>query len=93
MAGAVRVGNTVAAAIANTRVLEPVEAHIAVIAGIVLGALGTLAFMFPRAIAYPIAVLAAWMGIALLDRGFMLLRRRSRSGTPPADGTRGERHD
>jgi hypothetical protein len=49
--------------------------------------------MFPRAIAYPIAVLAAWMGIALLDRGFMLLRRRSRSGTPPADGTRGERHD
>jgi len=93
MAGAARVGNTVAAAIANTRVLEPVEANIAVIAGIVLGALGTLAFTFPRAIAYPLAVLAAWMAIALLYRGLTLFRRRSRHVTRPTAGTRGAQSD
>jgi cardiolipin synthase len=76
VAGAVRVGNTVAAAIANTRVLESVEANIAIIAGVVLGAVAALAFTLPRWVAYPLGVLAAWMAVALLYRGLGLFRRR-----------------
>jgi cardiolipin synthase A/B len=77
VAGAVRVGNTVAAAITNTRVLESVEANIAVIAGLFLTGLALLAYWFPRAIAYPIAVIAAWFAVALLYRGFVLFRQRT----------------
>lgn len=33
MAGAIRIGSTVSAAMTNRRVLEPIEAHIALIAG------------------------------------------------------------
>jgi len=80
VAGAVRVGNTVAAAVANTRVLESAEANIAVIGGLVLGALAALAFAFPRSVAYPVAVFAAWMGAALLYRGLMLYRRHAKRG-------------
>jgi cardiolipin synthase len=78
VAGAVRVGNTVTAAIMNRRVLESVEANIAVISGLVLAVLAALAFAFPRAIAYPLAVFAAWVAAALLYRGLVLYRRNSR---------------
>ena len=76
MAGAVRVGNTVTAAITNRRVLESVEANIASIGGLLLLALAALAFKFPRGIAYPVAVLAAWVGAALVYRGLVLYQGR-----------------
>ena len=75
VAGAVRVGNTVAAAITNTRVLEAVESNIAVTAGTVLALVATLAFAFPRTIAYPLGLLAAWFAAAILYRGVVLARR------------------
>jgi len=75
-AGAVRVGNTVAAAITNKRVLEPVEANIAVIAGCVVVGLVIVTFAFPRGVAYPLGVVGAWLAIALLYRGFVLYRHR-----------------
>lgn len=84
MAGAVRVGSTVAAAITNTRVLESVEANIAVISGAALAALAALAFVFPRGIAYPLGIFAAWLALALLARGFNLFRRRRRSPRAPS---------
>ena len=74
-AGAVRVGNTVAAAIANTRVLETVESNIALIAGTVLALVAALAFKYPRTIAYPLGVFAAWVAGAILYRGMVLARR------------------
>ena len=73
-AGALRVGNTVAAAIANTRILERVEANIALAAGALLVGIAVLAYEFPRAIAYPVAVIAAWIGVALVYRGVRLFR-------------------
>ena len=79
VAGAVRVGNTVAAAIANTRVLEPVEAHIAAVAGALLAGLAVLAYAYPRTIAYPLAAIAAWVAAALLYRGITLYRKAKRS--------------
>jgi cardiolipin synthase len=83
-AGAVRIGNSVAAAIANTRVLEPVEAHIAVIAGVCLGAVAVLAFTFPRGFAYPFGVFAGWVAAALLYRG-LVLDHRNRRGPSDLD--------
>jgi cardiolipin synthase len=76
VAGAVRIGNAVTAAITNRRVLEPIEAHIAMIAGGLLLALATLAIVFPRGFSYPVAAIVAWLAIALLYRGFRLHRQR-----------------
>jgi cardiolipin synthase len=83
-AGAVRIGNTVGAAITNRRVLEPVEAHIAVIAGIVLACLSVIAWLFPRAVAYPAAAVIGWLAAALVYRGFVL-RFRRREAPPGSD--------
>jgi cardiolipin synthase len=77
-AGAVRVGNTVAAAVTNRRVLESVEANIALIAGATLAALAALAFTYPRGVAYPVGAFAAWLGAATLYRGVKLYRDRRR---------------
>lgn len=76
VSGAMRIGNTVAAAITNQRVLEPIEAHIALAAGAVLVVLCALAILFPRAFAYPFALVAIWLGTAFIVRGFALRRRR-----------------
>src|SRR6185369_8768258 len=83
-AGAVRVGNTVTAAVTNTRVLESVEANIALIAGTILAALAALAFKYPRGIAYPIGVFATWFAAAILYRGIKLYRNRRRANATRA---------
>ena len=80
MAGAVRVGNTVAAAMSNTRVLEPIESNITLIAGIALAGIAALAFVYPRAIAYPLGVFTAWLAAAMLYRGMRLVRHDKPSG-------------
>jgi cardiolipin synthase len=77
-AGAIRIGNTVSAAITNRRVLDSVEAHIAVFGGLCLAAVAALAFMYPRGVAYPIAAVTAWLAAALLYRGVGLYRERRR---------------
>jgi cardiolipin synthase len=87
-AGAVRVGNTVAAAITNRRVLESVEANIAIVAGLSLSGLAALAFWFPRGIAYPLGAFAFWLAIALLYRGLALNRRGTKAGLAEAERRR-----
>jgi cardiolipin synthase A/B len=81
MAGAVRVGHTVAAAITNTRVLEAVEANIALMTGAILAVVAALGFIYPRAIAYPLGVVAAWLAVATLYRGLILHHGRTRKDT------------
>jgi cardiolipin synthase len=83
MAGAVRVGNTVAAAISNTRALEPIESNIALMAGTLLAGVAALAFVYPRGIAYPVGVFTAWLAVAILYRWTKLVRRERESN--PAD--------
>ena len=76
-AGVMRIGSTVTAAVSNRRVLEPIEAHIALLAGATLAALAFLAFNYPRGIAFPLATIAVWTAAALLFRGLSLLRART----------------
>lgn len=76
VSGAMRIGNTVAAAMTNQRVLAPIEAHIALATGAVLVVLCVLAIFFPRAFAYPFALIAAWLGAAFVVRWLALRRHR-----------------
>jgi cardiolipin synthase len=76
VAGALRIGNAVGAAFTNRRVLEPVEGHIMTMAGIVLLAIALLGFFLPYVLVAPLALLALWIGCALLVRGWRLNQQR-----------------
>jgi cardiolipin synthase len=78
-AGAVRIGNAVGAAIADRRVLGPVEARVAAIVGLLLCFASLVFFLFPRVLDYPVVVLCAWGGVSLLHRAVRLHRRKQRS--------------
>lgn len=78
VAGAVRIGNTVSAAITSRRVLEPIESHIAFIAGTGLLILAALAVKFPRAFTYPLSAILAWFAVALLCLAFTLRGKHKR---------------
>ncbi len=82
-AGALRLGHTVGAAIADRRVLGPAEAGIMTAAGFALLALAIIGLVWPYAVAFPLGVLAIWMGVALLSRA-RALRAASASGDPGA---------
>jgi cardiolipin synthase len=89
-AGAVRIGRTVGAALADRRVLGSVESRLAISAGLLICALAALVAVFPRVLAYPAAFIGAWIGLALLWRGIRLRRERraerlNRKEGPAAD--------
>ena len=65
-AGAVSVGSALGAALTNRRALGPAEAGLlATMAVIVLG-IASVAALWPRVIAWPIAVIGAWIAISWL---------------------------
>ena len=74
--GALRLGNTVTAAVAGHRVLAPAEARIVAALGAALLVAAGLAFRWPRLLAWPLAVLLVWLGGALLARAWQLRRGR-----------------
>ena len=86
-AGAVRLANVVAAAFTQRRVIEPIEARIATWAGASLLSLAILFAVFPRALAYPLVLLFAWIATSLLVQGYKLhrarVKRRSEKKPPP----------
>ena len=67
-ASALRIGNTVSAAIADRRVLGPAEAGIMTGASFGLLGFALIGIFWPLAIALPLALLAAWAAVALLIR-------------------------
>jgi cardiolipin synthase len=82
-AGAVRLGHAIGAALTDRRVLGPVEARLAAVAGLLLCALATLVAVFPRALAYPAAALGTWGGLSLLWKAARLSQRRKRGEPRP----------
>jgi cardiolipin synthase len=82
-AGAVRVGNAVGAVLANRRTLGPVQARLTALVGFVLCALSVLAAVFPRVLAFFVAGVGLWGGLALLWRGFRLGRKSVTSSRRP----------
>lgn len=67
-AGAVRIGNAIGSALTARRLLGRAEARLMMQAGILLVAIATVSFLFPRALAVPLGAFALWMGLALLLR-------------------------
>lgn len=75
-AGAIRIGNVVGAAITNHRVLGPAEQRIPLAGGVFLLALSVLCVLIPRWVAFPMAIICGWFGIAMLIKtGRLYLKR------------------
>lgn len=79
-AGTLRLVNTVGAAIGGRRVLGSAEAGLLPPAALFLIALAAIAAIWPRILAWPLALLAAWTGASLLLRWRKLRRRRAEVG-------------
>ena len=69
-AGALRLANSVGAAITNRRVLGRTESGPLLIAGLVLIACAVVGLTWPQVIAWPFAALVAWIGLSLVARYF-----------------------
>ncbi len=85
-AGAVRIGNAVGAALTNRRILGPIEARLMTLVGLALCALSVLVTIFPRALAYPVAAVGLWGGLALLWKGIKLRQSARQSAASEEDG-------
>jgi cardiolipin synthase len=75
-AGAVSVGSTLGAALTNRRVLGAAEAGLLARVGVVFIAVGLIAAVWPQVVAWPLGVLAGWMGLAWLARSYTLRHTR-----------------
>src|ERR1700754_16344 len=82
-AGAIRLGNTVGAAFTNRRVLEPVEARLMLMTGLLLFGLAAIAWFFPSVVIYPLVVALIWISLALLYRAYRLKVGRENPSLPP----------
>jgi cardiolipin synthase len=68
LAGAVGMGSSVGATLIRRRALGPAEAGILTAAGAILVALAIVTAVFPRVLAYPVALIGMWLGVVLLIR-------------------------
>jgi cardiolipin synthase len=82
-AGAIRLGNAVGAAFTNRRVLEPVEARLMFMAGLLLFGFSLLAWFVPGVVIYPLVFVLLWISLALLYRAYRLKVRREKPSLPP----------
>jgi phosphatidylserine/phosphatidylglycerophosphate/cardiolipin synthase-like enzyme len=70
------VGRSLGAAVTGNRPLENFEARPLFVAGAFLLAVGITAFVAPRAVAWPLALLAAYVGITFVVEAWSTWRRR-----------------
>jgi cardiolipin synthase A/B len=84
-AGAIRVANSVGAAVTNHRVVGRAEARPIAFAGAGLAAIAVIATLWPRFVAIPVAVIALWFGVALIWRAGRLARTRPDPSTNPGE--------
>ncbi len=85
-AGAVRLGNTLGAAITNNRILGPAEARITGIGGILLLSLALIGIFLPRGLSIPLAVVCGWLAVSFLIRTYKLIREskeKEKDGSKP----------
>lgn len=80
-ASAVRMANSFGAAFTHRRELGDAETGVVLMAALVLAAIAVVGWVWPRVIAFPIALLLSWIAIAT---GLRWWRMRQVSKTPPA---------
>jgi cardiolipin synthase len=83
-AGAVGMGSALGAALTSRRVLEPAESGMLAKVGAGVIALAAIAALWPPVVAWPLALLGAWFGLAWLGTT-VALRRKPQSGQPLPD--------
>jgi len=76
--GAVRFAHAVGNVIIRSRLVGFAQSSLMVVFGALLLALTAVSVLWPRVVASPLAVLAAWLGVALVVNGVRLRRRRRR---------------
>jgi cardiolipin synthase A/B len=81
-AGALRISNAVGAAFSDRRVLQPIEARLVLVAGLLLLGIAVLLYFFPHIASYSAMVVLGWVGTALLYRAWKLYRKRNRRAGP-----------
>ena len=85
-AGAATVGAVLGAALTNRRELSTGEGGMLGIMGAVSIIVAVVAFMWPAAIGWPLAVIGLWLGTVWLLKALALWRARRRAPPPLADG-------
>ena len=76
-------GSALGAALTDRRILGPAEAGLLFLMAGVAIVVGVLAAVWPRALAWPIALIAMWSGIAWAAKGIAL--RRGKRGGPQVE--------
>jgi cardiolipin synthase len=76
VAGVMRLGHAVGAAISNRRELGPAEAVIIIWGAILLLGIAGVAAYWPRVVAFTAGVLCVWMSLSLFMRAYGLRTRR-----------------
>lgn len=75
-AGALSVGAAVGAALTNRRVLGPAETNLLAAIAVILFGVAVVAVFWPRLLAMPIALIAAWLGIVMVLKAARQGRKR-----------------
>jgi cardiolipin synthase A/B len=79
-AGALRVSNTVSAAISDRRTLEGGERRAVFLGGLVLLVFSVLWALFPRVLAVPVSLVLGWLSLSLLWKAWRLRKRAPAAG-------------
>ncbi|MDQ6620447.1 MAG: phospholipase D-like domain-containing protein, partial [Pseudomonadota bacterium] len=74
-AGAMSVGSALGAALSNRRLLGPAEAGLLFHLSWIAIVIAVIAVAWPKVLAYPVALVALWLGLVMLARAWKLLRR------------------
>lgn len=90
-AGALRVGNTVGAAITRRLVLGAAEAKIMFFGGATLLCLTIIALFQPFLVIIPFSLIAGWIGVSLLIQAYQLHKRGQLDLTPQAASNQADR--
>ncbi|HEX7815361.1 phospholipase D-like domain-containing protein [Dyella sp.] len=77
-AGALRLANSVGAALSNRRVLGDTETGPLLVGTLVLAVLAVVAILWPAVVGWPVGIFSAWFALNLGIRTWRLRRRRRR---------------
>jgi cardiolipin synthase len=81
-AGAVSVGSALGAALTNRRTLAPAESGLLARMAILILGVAAVGFVWPRVLAWPLAIFAGWLGLAWGVKAFAIWRRGRIQGAP-----------
>ena len=74
-----RIARSMPDALTSRRTLGPADAHLLSVFAAILIAIAVIAVLWPPALAFPIALISAWLGVVMLIRARGLWRKRRRA--------------